>query len=54
MSKMAELDFTIRDMLAEDYSPISISVLLGIPLYLVYDVLENEQTMAEEVDTVNF
>ena len=55
MSKMAELDFTIRDLLAEDYAPAAISVLLGIPVYFVYDVLEYEQDLAESspADEVN-
>ena len=47
MSKMAELDLTIRDMLDEGCNPVSISVQSGIPLYLLYDVLEYEQDMEE-------
>jgi hypothetical protein len=43
MSKMAELDLTIRDMLVEGYNPVSISVRLGIPVHFVYDILEYEQ-----------
>jgi hypothetical protein len=55
MSKMAELDFTIRDMLAADYAPAAISVRLGIPVYFVYDVLEYEQDLADSSldDAVN-
>ena len=45
MSKISELDLTIRDMLEEGYSPVSISVRLGIPVYFVYDILEYEQDM---------
>ena len=55
MSKMADLDLSIRDMLEEGYGPISISVRLGIPVYFVYDILEYEQDMEElsPVNTVN-
>ena len=47
MSKMAELDTCIRDMLDEGYNPVSISVRLGIPLHFVYDILEYDQDMEE-------
>ena len=55
MSKMADLDLGIRDMLEEGYGPISISVRLGIPVYFVYDILEYEQDMEElsPFNTVN-
>lgn len=55
MSKMADLDLSIRDMLEEGYNPVSISVRLGIPLHFVYDVLEYEQDMEElsPFNTVN-
>jgi hypothetical protein len=55
MSKMAELDLGIRDMLDEGYNPVSISVRLGIPLYFVYDILEYEKDMEElsPFNTVN-
>ena len=55
MSKMADLDLSIRDMLEEGYGPISISVRLGIPVYFVYDILEYEQDMEElsPFNTVN-
>jgi hypothetical protein len=43
MSKMSELDLSIRDMLEEGYNPVSISVRLGIPVHFVYDVLEYDQ-----------
>ena len=52
MSKMADLDLSIRDMLEEGYGPISTSVRLGIPVYFVYDILEYEQDM-EELSPVN-
>jgi hypothetical protein len=55
MSKMAELDLSIRDMLEEGYNPVSISVRLGIPLHFVYDILEYEQGPEElsPYNTVN-
>ena len=55
MSKMADLDLSIRDMLEEGYGPISISVRLGIAVYFVYDILEYEQDMEElsPFNTVN-
>jgi len=55
MSKMANLDLSIRDMLDEGYNPVSISVRLGIPLHFVYDILEYEQDIEElsPFNTVN-
>lgn len=55
MSKMAELDLTIRDMLEEGYGPISISVRLGIPVYFVYDILSYDEDNEElsPFNTVN-
>jgi len=53
MSKMAELDLEVRDMLDEGLLPASIATLLGIPLQMVYDVLdeqENEPTIYESMD----
>jgi len=53
MSKMAELDLEVRDMLDEGLLPASIATLLGIPLQMVYDVLdeqENEPTIDESMD----
>jgi hypothetical protein len=53
MSKMAELDLEVRNMLDEGLLPASIATLLGIPLQMVYDVLdeqENESTIDESMD----
>ena len=47
MSKMADLDLSIRDMLNEGYGPVAISVRLGIPVYFVYDILESDQEFEE-------
>jgi len=52
MSKMAELDLSIRDMLEEGYNPVSISVRLGIPVHFVYDILEEDQ-YGEELSPFN-
>jgi len=52
MSKMAELDLCIRDMLEEGYNPVSISVQLGIPVHFVYDILEDDQ-YGEELSPFN-
>jgi len=52
MSKMADLDLSIRDMLDEGYNPVSISVRLGIPVHFLYDILEYEQG-PEELSTYN-
>ena len=40
MSKMAEIDLEIRDMLDEGLSPLRISSLLEIPMEMVYDIIE--------------
>ena len=55
MSKMAELDTCIRDMLDEGYNPVSISVRLGIPVYFVYDILSYDEDTEElsPFNTVN-
>lgn len=42
MSKMAELDMQIRDMLDEGLRPFTVASLLKIPLQMVYDVIEAE------------
>lgn len=42
MSKMADLDLEIRDMLAEGLSPARISTLLNIPMQMVYDIVDAE------------
>ena len=50
---MAELDLEVRNMLDEGLLPARIATLLGIPLQMVYDVLdeqENESTIDESMD----
>lgn len=41
MSKMADLDLQIQDMLDEGLRPVTIAGLLQVPLEMVYDVIEN-------------
>ena len=48
MSRMSELDLSIRDMIEEGYNPITIFVRLGIPVHFVYDILEDVQYSEEE------
>lgn len=42
MSRMAELDMEIRNMLDEGLRPFTIANLLKIPLQMIYDVIEAE------------
>jgi len=42
MSKMAELDMEIRNMLDEGLLPARIATLLDVPLQMVYDVIDSE------------
>ena len=42
MSKMADLDMEIRQMLDEGLRPFSIASLLNIPLEMVYDVIHSD------------
>ena len=41
MSKMAELDMQIREMLDDGVAPPTIAQILEVPLGMVYDVLES-------------
>jgi hypothetical protein len=40
MSKMAELEMDIYDMLAEGETPVYISKILDVPINWVYEVME--------------
>lgn len=40
MSRMADLDLEIRNMLDEGLTPARISTLLGIPMQMVYDIVD--------------
>jgi hypothetical protein len=52
MSRMADLDLDIRDMLDEGLRPSSIATILNIPLELVYDVVDamDADTYDESMD----
>jgi hypothetical protein len=43
MSKMAELDMEIRNMLDDGYRPVTIASVLNVPVTFVYDVVEIQQ-----------
>lgn len=48
MSKMADLDIEIREMLESDTNPVTIAKMLNIPLTWVYDTLESMDDPDEE------
>ena len=50
MSKMADLDMQIREMLDDGVSPTSIAKILEVPLSMVYDVLESYPDPDESMD----
>jgi len=47
---MAELDMEIRNLLDEGISPPNVSKILGVPLTMVYDVLESYPDLDESMD----
>ena len=56
MSVMSELAMEIEDMLIDGDHPTVIARVMGVPLSMVYDVLETMDQPAEEYspyDTVN-
>jgi hypothetical protein len=42
MSKMAELDMEIRNMLDEGLEPVNIANILKCPLQMVFDVIDSD------------
>ena len=52
MSRMADLDLEIREMLDEGLRPFSIASILNIPLEMVYDVVDamDADTYDESMD----
>ncbi len=50
MSKMADLDMQIREMLDDGVSPPTIAKILEVPLGMVYDVLESYPDPDESMD----
>jgi len=56
MSKMAELYTEIEEMLEKGTHPATISAVLDVPVFFVYDVVESIQSETEELSpfrTVN-
>jgi hypothetical protein len=49
MSKMADLDMEIREMLDKGTHPATISAVLDVPVVFVYDVVESIQSQTEEL-----
>lgn len=50
MSKMAELDMQIRDLLDEGLLPTIVANLLKCPLQMVYDVISGEGDYDDSMD----
>ena len=52
MSRMADLDMQIRELLDEGLRPFSIASILNIPLEMVYDTVDamDEDTYDESMD----
>jgi hypothetical protein len=57
MSKMADLEIEILDMIEEGYRPVTIASMLGVPLTWVYEASENAEESSTEVyspfETIN-
>lgn len=51
MSRLAELSYDIEQLYIEGYSPKSIAVMLGCPLTLVYDWLEDNSIREDVAET---
>ena len=52
MSKMADLEVEIIDMLDQGYRPVTIASMLGVPVTWVYEAAENAED--EESNTEVF
>lgn len=50
MSRMADIDLEIRSMLDEGLRPFTIANLLGVPLQMIYDVLDEDTENAVPTD----
>lgn len=46
MSVMSNLSLEIETMLEQDFSPVTIALLLDIPVLLVYDVVDSIEEFA--------
>jgi hypothetical protein len=57
MSRMADLELDIIDMLDEGYRPATIASMLGVPITWVYEAAENAEESNTEVfspfETIN-
>ena len=57
MSRMADLEIDIMDMLNEGYRPATIASMLGVPITWVYEAAENAEESNTEVfspfETIN-
>ena len=49
MSKVAELYSDVEEMLERGTHPATISAVLGVPVFFVYDVVESIQSESEEL-----
>jgi hypothetical protein len=49
MSKVAELYTEVSEMLEQGTHPATISAVLDIPVFFVYDVVESIQSQSEEL-----
>jgi hypothetical protein len=49
MSKVAELYSDVEEMLEKGTHPATISAVLGVPVFFVYDVVESIQSETEEL-----
>jgi hypothetical protein len=49
MSKMADLYMEIEEMLEKGTHPATISAVLDVPVFFVYDVVESIQSETEEL-----
>jgi hypothetical protein len=49
MSKVAELYSEVEEMLEKGTHPATISAVLGVPVFFVYDVVESIQSETEEL-----
>jgi len=54
MSVMSDLHLQICEMLDEGLKPISIAGLLGIPLEMVYDVVDAEMNNESDVEEISY
>jgi len=49
-AEVAEIHNKIMDLIDEGLKPISVSAILGVPLEMVYDVVEHSDDFTESYD----